>query len=151
MTSITLQEDTGELNLLLVEDDEVDRRAVKRAFDNLSIPVNIVEACDGLQALAILEGKSDTALPPRPFVILLDINLPQMDGIELLERLRSEDTNPALRNSIVFVMTTSDALQDRERAYAQHIAGYLMKSNERGGLQAIVELLKAYRHVVVFP
>jgi len=139
------------LNLLLVEDDEVDRKAVKRAFSHLKIPVNIVEAGDGRQALAILEGRSAIAPPPQPYVILLDINLPQMDGIEMLAQLRSENTSAELRNSIVFVLTTSEADNDRERAYAHNVAGYLVKSSARGGLSAIAEMLPAYRHVVLFP
>lgn len=139
------------LNVLLVEDDEIDRKAVKRAFSQLQMPVHIVEAIDGRQALDILNGESDIAPPPDPFVILLDINLPQLDGIEVLRQLRSEVTDLKLRNAIVFVLTTSEAERDRERAYAQNIAGYLVKSSERGGLKGIAEMLRAYREVVLFP
>jgi CheY-like chemotaxis protein len=139
------------LNILLVEDDEVDRKAVKRAFGKLDIPVYIVEANDGQQALDILRGKSDIAPPPQPFLILLDINLPQMDGIEVLQTLRQDASDARLRNAIVFVLTTSEAEHDRERAYAQNIAGYLVKSADRGGLGGIAEMLRAYREVVIFP
>ncbi len=139
------------LNMLLVEDDEVDRKAVKRAFDGLEIPVNIVEASDGRQALDILRGESEVLPPPQPFFVLLDINLPQLDGIEVLQELRSEATNPRIRNSIVFVLTTSEAQKDRERAYAHNVAGYLVKSGARGGLTGIAEMLQAYREVVTFP
>lgn len=139
------------LNLLLVEDDEIDRKAVKRAFDKLQVPVHIVEATDGRQALDILSGKSDIAPPPHPYVILLDINLPQMDGIELLQRLRTEIQDQKVRNAIVFVLTTSEAERDLERAYDYNVAGYLVKSEARGGLRAIAEMLRAYREVVVFP
>ncbi len=143
--------DSAALNLLLVEDDAVDRKAVKRALGRLEIPVNIIEAVDGQQALAILNGQDDVPPPPRPYIILLDINMPKMDGIEMLAELRSERTAPSARNSIVFILTTSEAEQDRERAYAHNIAGYLVKSNARGGLPAIAELIDVYRHVVVFP
>ncbi len=142
---------TCSLNLLLVEDDEVDRKAVRRAFNGLEVPVNIVEASDGQQALDILRGESAIAPPPQPFVVLLDINLPQMDGIEVLQQLRSEAMSPKIRNSIVFVLTTSEAQKDRERAYAHNVAGYLVKSGARGGLSGIVEMLRAYRQVVTFP
>jgi len=142
---------TCSLNLLLVEDDEVDRKAVRRAFNGLEIPVNIVEASDGRQALDILRGESAVAPPPQPFLVLLDINLPQMDGIEVLQQLRSEAMSPKIRNSIVFVLTTSEAQKDRERAYAHNVAGYLVKSGARGGLTGIAEMLRAYRQVVTFP
>ena len=141
----------GRLNILLIEDDEVDRKAVRRAFKRLKIDATIVEASDGKQALEILRGRSDVAPPPDPFVILLDINMPQMDGIEVLQQLRAETADPRLRNAIVFVLTTSEAERDRERAYAHNIAGYLVKSEQRGGLTGIAEMLRAYREVVVFP
>ncbi len=140
-----------DVNILLVEDDEVDRKAVKRAFGRLDVPVNIVEAADGCHALAILRGEGGVTPPPRPYVILLDINLPKMDGIEMLAELRSERYSTAVRNSIVFMLTTSEANQDRDRAYAHHVAGYLVKSELRGGLAAIAEMIKAYRQVVLLP
>ena len=139
------------LNVFLVEDDEVDREAVKRAFNKLMIPINIAEASDGQEALEILRGESDASPPPQPFVILLDINMPQMDGIEFLRRLRTEMPDPKYSNAIVFMLTTSDAEKDRERAYAHHVAGYLVKSNARGGLSGIAEMLHSYRQVVAFP
>ena len=139
------------LNLMLVEDDEIDRMAVRRAFKRKALPVNIVEANNGQQALDILLGESDLTAPPEPFIILLDINMPKMDGIELLQRLRSETTEPRLRNAIVFVLTTSDADRDLDRAYALNVAGYLLKTADKGGLDAIAEMLWAYRRLVVFP
>ncbi|MEQ8356464.1 MAG: response regulator [Kiloniellaceae bacterium] len=139
------------LNLLLVEDDEIDRMALKRAFKRKALPVNIVEATDGQEALNILHGQSNHAAPPKPFIILLDINMPQMNGIEMLRRLRSETNDPKLRNTIVFMLTTSQAEKDLENAYAHNVAGYLVKSADKGGLDAIVELLWDYGQVVEFP
>lgn len=139
------------LNLLLVEDDEIDRMAVRRAFRRKHLPVNIVEATDGQQALDILNGRGDRPLPPEPYIILLDINMPRMDGIELLQKLRGANDNPRLRSSIVFMLTTSEAEKDLERAYAHNIAGYLVKSAEKGGLDAIADMLWSYRQVVAFP
>jgi CheY-like chemotaxis protein len=143
--------DMQPLNILLVEDDEVDRRAVRRAFRKLGLPVRIVEATDGQMALDILQGKCDVPPPPSPFLILLDINLPRMDGIEVLHKLRHEIPDTHLKNAIVFVLTTSEAEKDRERAYAHNIAGYLVKSAENGGLSGIASMLQAYREVVMFP
>lgn len=143
--------ETQPVNILLVEDDEVDRRAVHRAFKKLGVPVRIVEATDGQMALDILQGKCDVSPPPSPFLILLDINLPRMDGIEVLHKLRNELSDTHLKNAIVFILTTSEAEKDRERAYAHNIAGYLVKSAEKGGLSGIAEMLNAYHEVVVYP
>lgn len=139
------------LNLLLVDDDEIDRKAIRRAFSKLDIPINIVEASDGVEALAILQGAGDKDAPPPPFLILLDINMPQMDGIEFLQHLRSKVSDPKIRDAIVFILTTSEAEKDRERAYAQNIAGYLVKSGARGGLKGVADLLRTYRRVVALP
>ena len=84
-------------------------------------------------------------------VLLLDINLPRMDGIEVLHKLRNELSDTHLKNAIVFILTTSEAEKDRERAYAHNIAGYLVKSAEKGGLSGIAEMLNAYHEVVVYP
>jgi len=143
--------EAGPLNIMLVEDDEVDRMAIKRAFKRQDIPVQFVEAHNGREALDILYGKSEVAPPPDPFLVLLDINMPQMDGIEMLRHLRSQSTEPRLRDAIVFILTTSEAENDRERAYSHNVAGYLVKSAEHGGLLGIAKMLKAYRELVVFP
>jgi CheY-like chemotaxis protein len=74
-----------------------------------------------------------------------------MDGIEVLQALRQDTSDAHLRNAIVFVLTTSEAEKDRERAYAHNVAGYLVKSADRGGLTGIAEMLRAFREVVVFP
>ncbi len=146
-----VREHGEKLNILLVEDDEVDRKAVRRTFSRLGIDARIVEASDGEQALDILRGQSDIAPPQPPFIVLLDINMPRMDGIEVLQQLRSAESPPELRNTIVFMLTTSEAERDLERAYAHNIAGYLVKSDDRGGLKRVAEMLRAYREVVLFP
>ncbi len=149
---LQMQDDAGaKLNLLLVEDDEIDRKAVRRAFHRKKLPVHIVEAMDGQEALDILNGRSDHKLPPEPFIILLDVNMPKMGGLELLQQLRAETADPKIRNSIVFVLSTSEAARDLDRAYALNIAGYLLKSAEKGGLDAIAEMLWSYRQLVIFP
>ena len=99
----------------------------------------------------MLNGRSDHKLPPEPFIILLDINMPKMDGLELLQQLRSESADPKIRNAIVFVLSTSEAERDLDRAYALNVAGYLLKSAEKGGFDAIAAMLWSYRQVVIFP
>lgn len=139
------------LNLLLVEDDEVDRMAVRRALRELAIDAAVVEAHDGQQALDIIAGSADTTPPPRPFIILLDLNMPKVDGIAFLRRLRQEEAYAEDRNTVVFVLTTSSSKTDIERAYEHGVAGYLVKSDYDECMGRIAALLSTYEAIVEFP
>ena len=86
----------------------------------------------GLEALHILQGEGEHAPPEPPYVILLDLNMPRMGGLEFLRELRSGAMPQSIRNSIVFVLTTSAAEQDRLGAYEHHIAGYMVKPDYTG-------------------
>jgi CheY-like chemotaxis protein len=114
------------INVLLVEDDEVDVMNVKRAFkkNNISNPLYI--ATNGLEALAMLRGSPSQldAVPAHRRLILLDLNMPKMGGIEFLQALRAD---PVLKKTPVVVLTTSNGDQDRVEAYNFNIAGYLLK------------------------
>lgn len=114
------------INILLVEDDEIDVMNVKRAFNKINITNPLYLASNGLEALAILrshDGKSPH-LPTERRLILLDLNMPKMGGIEFLQELRSD---PTLCTTPVVVMTTSNLDQDRVEAYNLNIAGYILK------------------------
>ncbi|MBE9207683.1 response regulator [Nostoc sp. LEGE 06077] len=114
------------INILLVEDDEVDVMNVKRAFKKVNITNPLYLASDGLEALAILRGNPDKypQLPPERRLILLDLNMPKMNGIEFLQELRAD---PELCTTPVVVMTTSNQDQDRVQAYNLNVAGYILK------------------------
>ena len=94
MTSGTSK--TKTVHVLLVEDNDVDREAVRRAFTRHRIANPIYDARDGVEALELLRGMADKPRLPRPFLILLDINMPRMSGIELLHELRAD---PDLRDT----------------------------------------------------
>jgi len=114
------------INILLVEDDEVDVMNMQRAFKKNNITNPLYFAPNGLEALAILRGGSDL-LPQIPLtrrLVLLDLNMPKMGGIEFLQELRSD---PELKSTPVIVLTTSDEDQDRVEAYNLNVAGYLLK------------------------
>ena len=96
----------AEVNILLVEDDEVDVMAVKRALKTLKIANPFFRAADGIEALEMLRGTGGKKQLPSPYIVLLDLNMPRMDGLEFLDELRQD---PALHRSVVFVMTTSAA------------------------------------------
>ena len=109
------------LNILLVEDDELDVENVRRAFKRANITCPLWVASDGEEALRMLRGSE---YPRARRLVLLDLNLPKMSGIELLRELRSD---PSLRNQSVVVLTTSNEERDRTDAYGLNVAGYLIK------------------------
>lgn len=108
------------VNILLVEDDEVDVMNVKRAFSKNNIKNPLFVAGNGVEALEMLEDK----IIPLPKIIILDINMPKMNGIEFLKVLRE---NERLKNISVFVMTTSNEDSDKIKAYNLNVAGYILK------------------------
>lgn len=112
-------------NILLVEDDYLDTMSVSRSFSKANIQHKLTVARNGKEALDLLHNaeKDETELPD---IILLDINMPKMNGIEFLRRLRAE-TNPRLRNITVFIMTTSEEEAERREAQQLGIKGYIIK------------------------
>jgi CheY-like chemotaxis protein len=113
------------INILLVEDDEVDVMNVKRAFKKSNISNPLFVATNGLEALAMLRGEGEPPhLPATRRLILLDLNMPKMGGIEFLHELRAD---PVLRMTPVIVLTTSNQDRDRVEAYQLNVAGYILK------------------------
>jgi CheY-like chemotaxis protein len=109
------------LNILLVEDDEVDVMNVRRAFERNNVSNPLYVAGNGLEALEMLRNGT---VPPERRLILLDLNMPKMNGIEFLQALRAD---PELASSSVVVLTTSNDDQDKIDAYNLNVAGYLLK------------------------
>ena len=109
------------LNILLVEDDEVDVMNIRRAFKKGNISNPLFVAGNGLEALEMLRGDE---VPRTRRLVLLDLNMPRMNGIEFLRELRAD---PELSPTPVVVLTTSDAERDKVEAYNLHVAGYLLK------------------------
>lgn len=137
-----------EVNILLVEDDDVDVMAVKRSFRELRIANPLFEARDGIEALERLRGKQGLPPIPSPFIILLDLNMPRMNGMEFLEEIRKD---PQLHASIVFVMTTSSDENDRVRAYNYNVAGYVLKHSPGRSFIDAVSMLEHYWRIVELP
>ena len=134
--------------LLLVEDDQIEHLMIARAFQRLPAPIPLVWAKDGVEALRIMRGDADRDALARPYVVLLDLNLPQLSGLELLAELRAD---PALADTVVFVQTTSLDEADQAAAYALSVAGYLPKSPDPAAAARIVEMLAAYLAVSELP
>jgi len=130
------------VTILLIEDDEVDVKALRWAFDKLKIANPLMVARDGVEAWEML------STVPRPYLIITDINMPRMNGIELLRKIRqSED----FRDSIVFVLTTSNDEQDKIDAYNLNVAGYMLKSDMGTSFTRAIGLVENYWKVVEFP
>lgn len=110
-----------QLNILLVEDDEVDVMTVKRAFRQNHITNPLFVAGDGIEALEMLRSGE---LPKGRRIVLLDLNMPRMNGIEFLQELRKDRD---LAATPVIVLTTSNEDEDKVKAYDLNVAGYLVK------------------------
>lgn len=136
------------INVLLVEDDDIDAEAVERAFAEHCIENPIYRAKDGLEALRMLRGENDYVRVPRPFIVLLDMNMPRMNGIEFLDELRLDEMH---YDSVVFVLTTSDDERDKIAAYRQHVAAYFVKSNVGDDYIDLMNFIKSYWRIVEFP
>lgn len=132
------------VEILLVEDNEFDVEAVKRAFRKAEIDNRLHNAVDGVDALDTLQRPAQDATIGQPLLILLDINMPRMDGFEFLDALRGDEK---YKQSIVFMLTTSGHARDRQMAYSRHVAGYFLKEN----LGDLVDTLKAYMRGNEFP
>ena len=131
--------------LLVVDDDRVSVMAVRRAVRQSGLPNPVEIARDGEEALAALRARPPDA---APCIVLLDLNMPRMGGLEFLARLRAD---PGIRGSVVFVLTTSDAPEDISRAYAHAVAGYLVKDDPRSSLRDAIDLIGRYASVVRLP
>ncbi len=130
------------INILLIEDDQVDVMNVQRAFRKGNITNPLYIAGNGLEALAMLRGteNSQPVVPTERRLILLDLNMPKMNGIEFLQALRAD---PDLKQTPVVVLTTSNEEKDRVSAYNLNVAGYLLKPVTFG---TFVELMAALNH-----
>ena len=136
------------VHVLLVEDDEIDAEQMVRSFRKLKIanPITIVN--DGYEALNTLRGANGYIRLPRPYIILLDINMPRMNGLEFLRAIRQDDE---LQRSIVFVLTTSKNEEDIVAAYASHVAGYFLKAQCAESFLALPVMMRNYWRIVDFP
>jgi CheY-like chemotaxis protein len=112
------------VDVLLVEDDPGDILMTKEAFEHYKIRNQLHVVTDGEQALDFLHQAGDYASAPRPGLILLDLNLPRRDGLEVLADLKQD---PVLRVIPVVILTTSQAEEDILRSYSLHANAYISK------------------------
>ena len=113
------------VSILLVDDDDVAREAMIRSLKKNRIHIPVTEAEDGFIALQIIQGTHPELKIEKPFIVFLDLNMPRMDGFEFLNLVRGD---PKIADTVVYVITTSNAEEDQKMAYSKDIAGYLEKS-----------------------
>ena len=126
------------INILLVEDNPADVRLTEEALkEAANATTRLHVASDGAQALEFLHRQGEYAGAPRPDLMLLDLNLPRVDGRQVLERVKAD---PELRRIPVVVLTTSPSEDDILHAYDQHVNSYIRKPVD---LDAFLGVLKA--------
>ena len=133
------------LNILLVEDDEVDVMNVQRAFRKNNIANPLFLAGNGLEALEMLR---DGKIPRDRRIVLLDLNMPKLNGIEFLRTIRADQE---LRLTPVIVLTTSNDERDRIEAYNLNVAGYILKPVTFGNFCEVMAALNKYWALVELP
>jgi len=136
------------VKILLVEDDSIDVKAFQRAMAKLKISNPVTVARDGVEGWEHLQQCVARGGQDTPNLVILDINMPRMSGLELLTKIREDDN---LRHLIVFVLTTSNDEKDKFEAFNMNVAGYMLKSDMGNSFIRAVELIDSYWRVVEFP
>lgn len=139
-------EESKELSILVVDDDEGDILTIKRALKQCKLGNDIYTAHDGVEALELLRSEQHGI--PWPYLILLDINMPRMNGLEFLKEIRADEH---LKRTVVFILTTSDDDKDLTRAYENNIAGYLLKQEVLNDFLPLIHLVDEFSLVVKYP
>jgi chemotaxis family two-component system response regulator Rcp1 len=146
MSKLTIEAQGRPAELLLVEDNYGDVLLTREAFRSARVSNNLAVAGDGEQALAMLRQAGDYANQPRPDVILLDLNLPRMDGREVLQAIK---TDPSLQRIPVIVLSSSKADVDILKTYDLGANGYIVKPVTFERLQEIVASIETFWFSVV--
>jgi len=122
---------------LLVEDDTVDVMTVRRALKDIQVTSELVATGDGEQALAYLRDDGNA----KPCVILLDLNMPKMNGTEFMQIVKADE---ALRRIPIIVLTTSNSDQDIYKSFELGAAGYMLKSVDYKKFMQIIKTVDLY-------
>ncbi len=136
------------LHILLVEDEPLDVRLIQWLFEQhqLDYPLHVVHSADA--AMDALRGTSEKAPIPQPCLVLLDLHLPQMNGIEFLRELRQD---PKLTSNLVFVLSTSNDDHEKRQVYQLNAAGYLLKAELADDARHAVQMIRHYAEAIHLP
>lgn len=139
--------------VLIVDDDKTDVMAIQRALHNMveNNEIEVEAFYDGDEVIARLKNGSETESYGDslvPYIMFLDLNMPRMDGLEVLEVVRND---PKLKSMVIFVLTTSNNPMDIRKSYEQCIAGYLVKSELGNRYEKLKDLVQSYSNAVTPP
>lgn len=133
------------LNVLVVDDDIADSMIIEWALKKTALSNPVIFARDGVEALEIIRSRRSI---DWPFLILLDINMPRMNGLQFLEELRKD---AVFSKTVVFVLSTSEDERDINRAYDNYIAGYLLKKDLHLASPSLTVIVDKYSTAIQYP
>lgn len=134
-------------DILVVDDDDLTAELLERSLSKERGRFRIVSAHDGLEGLRQLRG-CEPGSARRPMIVILDLNMPGMSGLEFLRMVRAD---VRMRQNVIFVLTTSDADEDRCRVYEECVAGYIRKSDVGRSFRDVAHLISTYCNTVYLP
>jgi chemotaxis family two-component system response regulator Rcp1 len=140
LMKVTADEDAY-LEVLLVEDSPGDVRLTREVFRDLALPMHFHVVADGTEAMAFLRREGKHAVAPRPDLVLLDLNLPKMDGREVLARIKADED---LKTIPTVILTTSEAHADVANSYQLHANCYLHKPVELDAFESLVKSINDF-------
>jgi chemotaxis family two-component system response regulator Rcp1 len=129
------------IDVLLVEDNPGDVRLTREAFREANASIRLHVASDGVEAMAFVRQEGSYAEAPRPDLILLDLNLPKMDGREVLAQIKRDDH---LKTIPTIILTTSGAQADILRSYQLHANAYVSKPLQLDAFQSLVSSINEF-------
>jgi CheY-like chemotaxis protein len=130
--------------VLLIDDDANDRFLIRRSFQRLGIENPLIEVSDGTEAIAYLEGSgvyADRVKYPFPGILLLDLQMPRMDGLQVLEWIRSKLT---VAGFLIVVLSRLDEIRQVNRAYALGANSFLTKPGTEEDLHSLITAFRDY-------
>ena len=139
--------------VLVVDDDKTDIMAIQRALhgmvekDEIEIEV-FYDGDDVIERLKEVPTTEANSASSVPYIMFLDLNMPKMDGLEVLEAVRND---PKLKSMVIFVLTTSNNPVDIQKAYQKCIAGYLVKSEQGNRYEKLKDLVQSYSNAITPP
>ncbi|MEA2873926.1 MAG: hypothetical protein QOH67_3902 [Hyphomicrobiales bacterium] len=134
-------EEDGSIDVLLVEDSPGDVRLTQEAFRQANISIRLHVACDGVEAMAFLRREGTYVDEPRPDIVLLDLNLPRMDGREVLAHIKEDDS---LKTIPIVILTTSDSEADIVQCYQLQANCYLSKPVQLDAFESLVKSINDF-------
>ena len=135
------------INILIIEDDDLDTKILANGLLRFrNPPVKLYRAIDGITALELLTTDNvDIHIANAPIIIILDLNLPRMNGIEFIKKIRA---HPQLASLLVFILSTSSSIYEIREAYELNIGGYFVKAHAGPLYKDFLQMLEQYLSIV---